>query len=61
MWAMADDDGPVLAQNFYKHMFKKKGPVDCGDAAEGLAKAIRALRRMGVPFERWINFVHYGA
>jgi CHAT domain-containing protein len=35
MWAMADVDGPVLAREFYKHMFRKKGRrgrVDCKDA-----------------------------
>jgi CHAT domain-containing protein len=61
MWAMADEDGPLVAEVFYKHMFRKKSGVDCADAAgEGLAKATRELRRRGVPFSRWINFVHYG-
>lgn len=60
MWAMADVDGPVLAEVFYNHMFRKEGHVECSDAATALAKGIRVLRREGVPFERWINFVHYG-
>ncbi|KAG8859079.1 hypothetical protein FRB96_004649 [Tulasnella sp. 330] len=61
MWAMADEDGPVIAEEFYKYMFRR-GPeaADCRDAADGLAKAIRVLRRRKVPLERWVNFVHYG-
>jgi CHAT domain-containing protein len=60
MWAMADEDGPLLAERFYKHMFKHPGQVDCRDSAEALSKAVNVLRRKKVPFERWINFVHYG-
>ncbi|KAG8844118.1 hypothetical protein FRB96_003281 [Tulasnella sp. 330] len=61
MWAMDDRDGPVLTEAFYKYMFRN-GPeaVDCRDAARGLAKGIKELRRRGVPLERWINFVHFG-
>lgn len=59
-WAMADEDGPIMAEEFYRHMFRN-GPaaVDCRDVARALSKAIRELRRRKVPLERWINFVHY--
>jgi hypothetical protein len=61
MWAMADEDGPLVAKVFYEYMFRRKnGRVDCADAAEALAKVTRELRRRGVPFSRWINFVHFG-
>jgi CHAT domain-containing protein len=60
MWAMADEDAPLLSETFYKYMFRKKDQVDYRDSAVALSKAINALRRKGVPFERWINFVHYG-
>jgi CHAT domain-containing protein len=61
MWTMADEDGPLLSETFYKHMFRRKsGKVDHRDSAVALSKAVNALRRNGVPFERWINFVHYG-
>ncbi|KAG9037156.1 hypothetical protein FRB95_006710 [Tulasnella sp. JGI-2019a] len=61
MWAMADEDRPTLAEEFYKYMFRN-GPeaVDCREAARALSKAVRELRRTKVPMERWINVVHYG-
>ncbi|KAG9036263.1 hypothetical protein FRB95_009411 [Tulasnella sp. JGI-2019a] len=61
MWAMDDQDGPVMAEEFYKHMFRNgPGAVDCRDAAKALGMGVRELRRRKVPLERWINFVHYG-
>ncbi|KAG9029929.1 hypothetical protein FRB95_004725 [Tulasnella sp. JGI-2019a] len=61
MWAMADEDGPVMAEHFYKYMFRN-GPegVDCRDAAKAMVMGVRELRRREVPLARWINFVHYG-
>ncbi|KAG8944604.1 hypothetical protein FRC03_001969, partial [Tulasnella sp. 419] len=64
MYAMADIDGPIVAEEVYKHMYrqKEKGEsVDYRDAAEALSIATRRLRENGVPVERWINFVHFGA
>jgi hypothetical protein len=59
---MADIDGPVLAKEFYTYMFRKPGnKVDFRDSAEGLNRAIRALRKNRVPLERWVMFVHFGA
>ncbi|KAG8875296.1 hypothetical protein FRB97_005239 [Tulasnella sp. 331] len=62
MWAMADEDRPVIAEAFYKYMFRNgPGAVDCRDAAaKALAMGVKELRRRKVPFDRWINFVHYG-
>ncbi|KAG8886291.1 hypothetical protein FRB98_001353 [Tulasnella sp. 332] len=61
MWATADEDGPVIAEEFYNFMFKKPEKVQHTDAAEALSNAMVVLRRKKVPLERWINFVHYGA
>ncbi|KAG8986386.1 hypothetical protein FRB94_003437 [Tulasnella sp. JGI-2019a] len=61
LWAMADIDGPVVAEEFYKYMFRNGEQVDHRDAAAALSAATTALRRQKVPLERWINFVHYGA
>ncbi|KAG8944371.1 hypothetical protein FRC03_002087, partial [Tulasnella sp. 419] len=64
MYAMADIDGPIVAEEVYKHMFRRTemgGSVDYRDAAEALSIATRKLRERGVPVERWINFVHFGA
>ncbi len=64
MWAMADVDGPDLAKHFYKSMLskKKKGIPYYERAAEALRDAVQKLRRKKkISFERWVNFVHYGA
>ncbi|KAG8917539.1 hypothetical protein FRC02_003053 [Tulasnella sp. 418] len=69
MSAMADIDGPVVAEEVYKYMFrhiqKRKEEaedvlVDYKDAAQALHIATKVLRESGVPLERWINFIHIG-
>jgi len=64
LWAMADTDGRDLSKHFYGHMFaKSERGVRIGDrSAVALRNAVQRLRRKrGVTFERWVNFVHYGA
>ena len=62
LWAMADEDGPTISKEFYKYMFRNPGnKADFTDSAEALNVAIRAMRKNGVPLERWILFVHIGA
>lgn len=62
MWAMEDRDGPTISEEFYKYMFRNGGEMmDFRDSAEALNVAIRAMRKNGVPLERWIMFVHIGA
>jgi CHAT domain-containing protein len=62
LWAMDDEDGPMISKEFYKHMFRNPGnKADFRDSAEALNVAIRAMRKNGVPMERWILFVHIGA
>jgi tetratricopeptide (TPR) repeat protein len=62
LWAMYDEDGPVISKEFYKHMFRSPGnKADFRDSAEALNVAIRAMRKNGVPLERWILFIHIGA
>jgi CHAT domain-containing protein len=62
LWAMDDKDGPMISKEFYKHMFRNPGnKADFRDSAEALNVAIRAMRKNGVPLERWILFVHIGA
>jgi tetratricopeptide (TPR) repeat protein len=61
LWAMVDDDGPDIADAFYRHMFRNGNTVDLRDAAESLNVATRKLRSKGVPPSRWINFIHIGA
>lgn len=63
LWAMADIDGREVSEHFYGHMFAEaEQGVRIGDrSAVALRDAVQRLRRKGVTFERWVNFVHYGA
>jgi CHAT domain-containing protein len=68
MWAIADEDGPVIAKAFYETLFEEglasnweKPP----DVAGALHKAISCLRKkLGDDSEdnliRWVPFVHFG-
>ncbi|EKM60625.1 uncharacterized protein PHACADRAFT_189751 [Phanerochaete carnosa HHB-10118-sp] len=69
VWQMRDEDGPTLAEYFYRALFEERGDEDIPHASEvGFKKAARALcsatkemRRRKVSLERWVNFVHIGA
>jgi CHAT domain-containing protein len=67
MWAMADQDGRDLAENFYKAMFsttskREKGTPYHERSAKALRFAVKKLRKKKrITLERWVNFVHYGA
>ncbi|KAH8105760.1 TPR-like protein [Phellopilus nigrolimitatus] len=64
MWAMADDDGPFLAKEFYKRMFTEEDSPELGfkRSARALRETIQRLRmRRGMTVSRWINFIHIGA
>ncbi|KAI9448673.1 CHAT domain-containing protein [Russula earlei] len=64
MWGMADVDGPGLVKDFYESIFSSKqiGTPYYERSAKALRDAVRRLRKTkGLPVERWVNFVHYGA
>jgi CHAT domain-containing protein len=66
MWAMADMDGHGLVENFYKSTFSKEESWTSVPYHQRTARALRdavkkLCRRKGVPLQRWVNFVHYGA
>jgi CHAT domain-containing protein len=62
LWSMADLDGPDVAEDFYRHMFRDLDNVDFRDAAAALNVATKAMRRReGMTLGRWVNFVHIGA
>ena len=66
MWAMVDEDGQVLAENFYKALFavsrRDQGIPYHERSAKALRSAVKKLRRKKrISLERWVNFVHYGA
>ncbi|KAF9463793.1 CHAT domain-containing protein [Collybia nuda] len=60
LWETVDDNGPVIADAFYKHMFHNAGTVNVKDAAEALNVATREMRKKNVPIDQWINYVHVG-
>ncbi|KAF8597168.1 hypothetical protein BDV93DRAFT_527607 [Ceratobasidium sp. AG-I] len=61
MYAIGDADGPVVARVLYEYLFRdKEGAVDSSEAAVGLNKAVRALRRAKAPMHRWVPFIHIG-
>lgn len=59
LWRMRDDDGPVLAGEFYKHLLRE-GRGDIRHSAMALNTATKALREAGVPPDRWATYVHIG-
>jgi CHAT domain-containing protein len=65
MWAMVDEDGQKLAENFYKALFsnskRDRGIPYHERSAKALRSAVKKLRRKRhITLERWVNFVHYG-
>lgn len=62
LWAMDDEDGPDVAEAFYKHMFRQTNePPNLKDAAKGVYHITKMLRKKKVTFDRWVNFIHVGA
>ncbi|KAH8111533.1 TPR-like protein [Phellopilus nigrolimitatus] len=64
MWAMADDDGPFVAKEFYKRMFAEEDSPELGfkRSARALRETVQCLRkRRGMTVERWVNLIHIGA
>lgn len=62
MWSIADQDGPPLAGIVYKRAFGKDAEKvpDVRGVSRALHMSIRAMRRSGLPFQRWAPFVHVG-
>ncbi|KAI0048503.1 hypothetical protein FA95DRAFT_1453955, partial [Auriscalpium vulgare] len=63
LWGMADEDGPLLAKEFYRrilHPEKQDAPVNFKDAAKVLKDVTKEMRRQNVPLHRWVPFVHIG-
>lgn len=59
---MADEDGPQVAETFYKYMFRNEDRVDFRDAATALNLATRKMRKQeDTSFGRWVNFIHISA
>jgi CHAT domain-containing protein len=61
MWSIRDDDGPIIAEQFYKYLLEEVGG-DSGGAAYALHNAVAHLRnvRGENDFGSWIPFIHLG-
>lgn len=60
LWSMDDQDGPLVAEKFYSHLFQDGHQPQASDAAQGLHFAIKELRKRNVPYQRWVPFIHMG-
>jgi tetratricopeptide (TPR) repeat protein len=60
MWSMMDEDGPVVAETVYSHLLGSGQPPRASEAAKALQLAVRKIRDAGVPYERWVPFIHLG-
>ncbi|TFK18344.1 mucin-like protein 1 [Coprinopsis marcescibilis] len=62
MWSISDVDAPVVADAFYKHMFRNgtERPPDVTEAAYALHLAVQNVREGGAPFWNWVSYVHFG-
>ena len=61
MWSIRDDDGPIIAEYFYRYLIEEAGG-DSGQAAYALHHAVAHLRdvRGENNFASWVPFVHLG-
>ncbi|KAJ7754306.1 CHAT domain-containing protein [Mycena maculata] len=60
LWPMNDQDGPLVAESVYSHLFRDGRQPQASDAAEALQLAVNKLRAEKVPYERWVPFIHMG-
>ncbi|KAJ6581986.1 CHAT domain-containing protein, partial [Mycena capillaripes] len=62
MWSMQDEDGPLVAETVYSHLFQngQQPHVHVGNAAKALQLAVKELKNRNVSYERWIPFIHMG-
>ncbi|KAJ6617152.1 CHAT domain-containing protein [Mycena sp. CBHHK59/15] len=60
MWSMQDLDGPIVAETVYTHLFANGQKPQASDAAKALQVAMRKLQNDGIPYERWVPFIHMG-
>ena len=61
MWSIRDDDGPIIAEKFYKYLIDEAGG-DSSRAAYALHNAVARLRnvRGEKNFASWVPFIHLG-
>jgi CHAT domain-containing protein len=61
MWSIRDDDGPIIAEKFYKYLIDDAGG-DSDRAAYALHDAVAHLRNVRGKnnFASWVPFIHLG-
>ena len=57
---MHDEDGPEIAEQFYRELFKDENNIDSSRAAWALHKAVQHLHAKKVSPARWAAFIHVG-
>ncbi|KAJ7511636.1 CHAT domain-containing protein [Mycena galericulata] len=60
MWSIDDQDGPLVAESVYSHLFRDSRQPEASDAAEALHLAVNELRARGRPYRSWVPFIHMG-
>ncbi|KAJ7657655.1 CHAT domain-containing protein [Mycena polygramma] len=60
LWSMKDSDGPGVAETVYKYLFREGTTPKATDAAKALQLAVRKMRDDGIPYQRWVPFIHMG-
>ncbi|KAJ7734181.1 CHAT domain-containing protein [Mycena maculata] len=60
LWSMNDQDGPIVAETIYSHLFRDGRQRQTSDTAEALQVAVNKLKADKVPYQRWIPFIHMG-
>ncbi|KAJ7927354.1 hypothetical protein B0H13DRAFT_1598752, partial [Mycena leptocephala] len=64
MGTINDQDAPLITKALYDDLFRNadrtSDPPNLNESAEALHFAVKNLRDRGVPFQRWVPFVHYG-
>lgn len=60
MWAMNDNDGPLVAEATYSSLLKQEA-IMLDVIPYALDSAIQVLRKQALPPSRWATFIHMGA
>ncbi|KAJ6556804.1 CHAT domain-containing protein [Mycena vulgaris] len=60
MWPTKHEDSTLVAEIFYAHLFREGRQPEASETAGALHVAVIELKKRGVPYERWISFVHMG-
>ncbi|KAJ7660997.1 CHAT domain-containing protein [Mycena rosella] len=60
LWSTNSQDGPLIGEIFYTHLFGDGRQPQASDTARALQVVVKELKARNVPYEHWIPFVHMG-